>query len=110
MIVWTGWGILVAVIGFGSLVLTELLVESATRDSSFYQTHAWAQAAAIWLAAGLVHLLARFFERDPGRTWLDPVTGEQVCLRAKHSLFFVPMHFWPYILLGLGVLPLFLTK
>jgi nitrate reductase gamma subunit len=107
MIIWKGWGILVALIGFGSLVVTEGVVESATQDTTFYQTHGWVQALAITIAAALVYLLARRLDRQPGRVLLDPSTGQDVILKTNHSLFFVPVRFWPYIFIGVGVLMLF---
>lgn len=41
MIIWSGWGILVAVIGFACMLLTQLAVDSAMQDDHYYRTNGW---------------------------------------------------------------------
>jgi hypothetical protein len=95
MIIWSGMGFLVALIGFGSLFLTELLVESMTRDESFYQAHGWPKLMAFWVAALVVFLLDRALAGPPGRPGRN------------HSLFFIPMAVWPILFVVLGVVFMF---
>jgi hypothetical protein len=110
MIIWKGLGILVLVIGFAIFVLTELIIESLTKNSAFYQLHGWPKLLALWLAAGCVWVWARYLNRRPGRVMIDKATGKEVVLRAKHELFFIDIQYWPYILAVLGVLFLFVKS
>lgn len=103
MIIWSGFGFLVAVIGFGSLVLAEAMTEGFFHDQTYYQTHAWPKLVACWFAAALVYGVGRWLDRQPGRAMIDKATGQEVVLRKKHALFFIPVRYWPYIFLGLGV-------
>jgi hypothetical protein len=46
----------------------------------------------------------------PGRTVIDKQTGQEISLRRKHSLFFVPMEYWgPIVAVG-GLLLAFSAK
>jgi hypothetical protein len=49
VIIWSGWGFLVAVIVFGASLATELVTE-AVGDDRFYQTQAWPLALALILS------------------------------------------------------------
>jgi hypothetical protein len=53
MIIWRGWGFLVAVFAFGASLVTELVTESVTGDDGFYQREAWPLALAS-VVAGIV--------------------------------------------------------
>jgi hypothetical protein len=45
----------------------------------------------------LVSLLSNHLETRPGRV-IDKTTGQELTLRDKHDLFFVPLRYWPMIL------------
>jgi hypothetical protein len=108
MIIWSGFGFLVAIIGFGSLVLTEVITKSSFHDETYYQTHGWPKLVAFWVAAALVYLVGLWLDRQPGRAMIDKATGQEVVLKRKHALFFIPVRYWPYIFLGLGVVFFFI--
>lgn len=55
-------------------------------------------AAGVW---GFHLLLAR---RSAGRTVVDKETGEEIVLRPKHDLFFIPVKYWSFLLAALGAL------
>ena len=110
MIIWSGWGWLVAVIAFGCLVLTELVVEGVTKDESYYQAHGWPKLLAFWIAAVLVFILARFSARSPGKTVIDKDTGKEIVLGKNHALFFIPIRFWPIVLGVLGAVFFFVKE
>jgi hypothetical protein len=103
MIIWSGLGILVAVIAFACLIVSELLVENAFHDNDYYQTHGWPKLAAMLLAAGLVWLLGSYLNKKQARRLVDPSTGEDVVLKPNHSLFFIRMEYWAAILVVLGI-------
>jgi hypothetical protein len=92
MVVWQGLGILVLVVMGVTAGLVQLAVGSMTGDPGFYDAHAAPQVATFLLGAAAVHGLARWFERR----------GEA----DGHTLFFIPVRYWPGILAVLSVVPL----
>lgn len=103
MIIWSGLGFLVAVIGFASLILTEFVSEKVTGNDQFYQEHGWVILVAMLLAAGLTYGLHRLLLLQKGRVVIDKETGQEIVLRSSHSLFFIPVKWWPVVFVGLGV-------
>ena len=103
MIIWSGLGFLVAVIGFASLILTEFVSEKITGDDQFYQEHGWVILVGMLLAAGLTYGLHRLLLLQKGRVVIDKETGQEIVLRSSHSLFFIPVKWWPAVFVGLGV-------
>jgi hypothetical protein len=108
MIIWSGLGFVVAIIGFGCLLLTEVITRSSFHSDTYFQTHGWPKLAALWIAAALVYAVSLWLNRAPGRVMIDKATGEEVVLKKNHSLFFIRVRYWPYILLGLGVVFFFI--
>ncbi len=109
MIVWQGFGFIVGVIGMGFLVLAEYITRTVTKNEFYFNQHGWIKTVAFLLAAGVVWLVARHYDSRPGKVVIEKGTGKEITLRRQHSLFFVPMKFWTYIYVGLGVLFLFVT-
>jgi hypothetical protein len=72
--------------------------------------HGWFKLLAFWIAAAVVYRVAAMLDRQPGRTMIDKATGEEVVLKNRHTLFFIPIRFWHYVYLGLGVVVLFVKK
>lgn len=109
MIIWTGLGILVAVATFLSALVTEWGIERVYADDQYYQTHGWPKLVGMVLAAILVKLLDRALRARQTETRIDAVTGGRVTVVAgqAHSLFFIPLRFWPPILLVVGFIHLF---
>lgn len=110
MIIWSGWGFLVGVIGFACFLLTEIAVEAALQDDQFYQDHGWPKLVGFVVAAAIICPLGRAFNRnEPAREPLDP--GRGACMerpsRREHSLFFIPMEFWAVLFVVIGVMFLF---
>ena len=103
MIIWTGLGFLVAVIGFVVLVLTELVSEKITGDDQLYQQHGWVILVGMLVAGAVTYGLHRLLLLQKGRTVIDKQTGQEVVLRSSHSLFFIPVKWWPIVFAILGV-------
>jgi hypothetical protein len=93
MIIWKGWGFLVAVFTFGASLAMELITESIAGDDTFYQNEAWPLALALVLAGVL--------------TWF---VGRKLQARGAHTFFFIPMHYWGVALIALAVLPFVLRR
>ncbi|MGV8928926.1 MAG: hypothetical protein ACOH1E_04185 [Brevundimonas sp.] len=111
MIVWSGWGFLVAVffvLGFAIGIPVGSLV-SNDPDT--------AMAVSV-MCAGLVaglgsFLLARQIEKGEGRAFIDEATQQRIVVR-KHagSLFFIPTRYWAYVapVIGIGAAILVMTS
>src|SRR3954451_23368859 len=103
MIIWSGLGFLVAVIGFGCLLATEFLVEAAFHDDRYYQAHGWPKSVAFAVAAVIVGIVGRWLNRRQGKVLIDPETGREVVVGRRNTFFFIPMEYWAPILLVLGI-------
>ena len=93
-VIWRGKGIIVAVLAFACLVASEAITEVVTHDSLYYQHHGWPKLVAFWVAAAAVYALRHRLG--------VPETVEHAS-GPEPSLFFVPVRYWPAVLLGLGV-------
>jgi hypothetical protein len=110
MIIWRGKGIVIALIAFGCLVFTEIFTRSMFGDERYYQTHGWPKLVGFWVAAGLIYALRSWLGGGQERTLIDKATGEEIKMSSESALFFIPARFWPSILLGLGIVFLFVHE
>lgn len=78
---WKGAGLLVIVIGFGTLLITELTL------GPLYQ-QGWAKVAGLSVAGAICWFLGKRLNRQA----------------SNHSFFFIPMEYWAIVLPILGVL------
>ena len=109
MTISSGAGFIVAVIAFVMLFLTELSVEYLFNDDSYYQAHGWPKLLGFFIAGCIVLLVGRYLHETDAKVYIDKETGEEVIIRNRHSLFFINVKYWGYILFGLGVIFLFIT-
>jgi hypothetical protein len=109
MIIWSGLGFLVVLIGFACALLVSLIVGAVTQDSHYWEAHGWTKLLGMWLAAGLVWPLGRWLNGlHRQRTLIDPQTGQTFVLNPRsHALFFIPVEYWTPIFLLLGLILLF---
>jgi hypothetical protein len=107
MFIWSGAGFIVAVITFLMLLLTEISVEAVFNDESYYQAHGWPKLVAFFVSGWLVLLIGRYLNKREGRVLIEKETGKEVTLKPNHSLFFINVEYWGYILFGLGIIFLF---
>ena len=107
LLIWQRFGFLVPVIGFGSLVLTQLLVDTALGKNRYENDSALYAGIALFVASGLTYLLNLFLSpREQPRKLLDPVTQQTVLVKRTSTFFFVPVVYWSYLFAGLAVLSL----
>ena len=109
MIVWNGWGFLVAVIAFGVSLTMEIATEAVVRDDRYYQTRAWPLALALVLSGVIIWTLGKYLQARGGRVVIDKATGQELTIGGQHRFFFIPMHYWGPVLIALAVLP-FMTR
>ena len=104
MIIWKGFGILVPVVTFLILLGTEVTVESAFSDDSYYQLHGWPMFLGFLVSAAAIWLLVEVLEKQNADVSIDELTGEEAHELRSDSFFFIPMRHWPKILVGIGIL------
>ena len=110
MIIWKGAGFIVAVVAFVMLLLTELAVEAAFTDERYYQTHGWPKLVAFFISGCIVLFIGKYLNKKEGKVLIEKDTGKEVVLKAEHSLFFISVGYWGYILFALGVIFLFIKS
>ena len=88
-------------------VVTEVLTESAFGYENFYQNHGWPVALALVIAGITSWYLGTYLNTRGGRPMIDKAIGKEVIVGASSSLFFIPMHYWGPILLGIALIVLF---
>jgi len=108
MIIWSGWGIATALIGVLGLVFAVVVPEKLTGSKDFLKHHTWVWMLAMSLAA-LVNFgfYKLFLAKEKSRIVIDKQTGQEIHLRKNHSLFFIPVKWWSFIFIALGILLLF---
>jgi hypothetical protein len=108
MIIWRGWGFLVAVFAFGASLAMEVVTESMTGDDGFYQKEAWPLALAFVIAGVVTWFVGRKLHARGARAVIDEATGQRLTIGGSHTFFFVPMHYWAAVLTALAGLSLVL--
>ncbi len=110
MIFWRGYGILVAVLAFVCLIGGRMAAESMWGTPLPVDKRKLSELIGMLVAAAVVYGLHLALQKAAApRTLIDKETGKEVVLVVKHDLFFVPVKYWPYVLMGFGVL-FFLQK
>lgn len=88
-LLYTGWGAVIGLVGFICVLLTQLIVDAAMHDDTFYSTHDWPKMLGLGIAAAISlpigHIMNRRREHRAGDT--SRYTNE-------HSLFFIPVQYW----------------
>ena len=94
MLIWSGWGILVPLFMALALILAIPFDGEATKYGLAFSQ--FAAAIAIWF-------VGRRLNSKPGRMMVDQQTGETVELKSKHSLFFIKMEYWTFIVAAFAI-------
>jgi hypothetical protein len=103
MIIWNGFGFLVAVFVFGAALLCNWAFDAAWGEG-YYSAHQWTIAVAMFIAAVLSGIVGSLLRKRTAQIVIDKATGKEMVLdRANHSLFFIPMHYWGGILFLIGL-------
>ena len=108
MIIWNGLGILVPVIAFAILLLTQAVADAVTGVEGYYSAHSALQTAALLAAAAVIWFLGRYLNGKPGRRLVDRETGEEFVMRPRHALFWVKMEYWAVVLVAFAFAAAFL--
>jgi hypothetical protein len=103
MIIWRGWGVLIAVIVFGSSLAANFIC-NAVYGSTYYDQHKWPFAVSLAISAAICWIWGAAMAKKPDRVVVDKQTGQEMILRApRPALFFIPLQYWGPILLVVAV-------
>jgi hypothetical protein len=95
MIIWSGLGFLpiifLMVFGFGFASENDGAMSDKALACIFFLTGLASGALGWWLRT------------RPARVLVDKATGQEVVLRRRHSLFFVPMFYWGPIFFAMAI-------
>lgn len=96
MIIWSGWGILIILVGIFGLLFGGLLGGAMGAPG--------AGLGIGFLLAALANfgLWKMIYPKEP-RVLIDPATGQHVIQQPNHRLFFIPARAWTWIFLVLAI-------
>ncbi|MED0972783.1 hypothetical protein COJ48_18115 [Bacillus cereus] len=106
MIIWSGWGFLVAIIVIINTLLGKVFFESITGDATYFQEHSWPMAVMFIISGLMSWYLGKYINKPSGKVYIDAETGEKVMFNKMHSLFFIKMEYWGPILGVVAVITL----
>ena len=99
MIVWKGYGFLVLVIAviLGAMTGGIFGTAGSTQDMG--------AAIGVLISAPVIWFVGRYFNATSNeRTLIDKNTGQQFIVKPNHSLFFIKMQYWAFIVSGFGLI------
>ncbi|MDM5186472.1 hypothetical protein QUF99_03330 [Bacillus sp. DX4.1] len=96
MIIWSGWGFLVALIVIINTLFGEFFFESIMGDDQYYQEHSWPLTVMLIISGVISWYLGKYFNKPSEKVYIDAETGEQVRFNKRNSLFFIKMDYWGY--------------
>lgn len=97
--IWRGYGFLVPLITIVLVGVTSVLFSSIFNTTQPYGVciGALAAAVAIWYAGNSFNSPAK------DRVMIDKATGQEFLIKPNHSLFFIKMQYWAYIVGAIGL-------
>ena len=99
MLVWSGWGIVVALLIAVGLLVTFGAMDALQQWLPYGPAGSAGAIVGGFVAALCIHLFVRWREQGgEARAFIDEATGERIEVRrSAGSLFFIPSRFWVWI-------------
>lgn len=101
MIVWQGFGFLVALVPVVILLLFSML----GIDKNFK----YSEEVTLLATAIIVWVVGRKLNSQPAKILIDPQTNQEVVFKNKHTMFWIPMEYYA-ILFAIGAAGILLNK
>jgi hypothetical protein len=108
LLIWSGLGALIPLAMIISGILVNISVNSIF-GAHFYSSSHWTISLVLLLSALASWMIDLRVKSQKGRLLIDKETGKQILLKKKHSFFFIPVRFWPYIFV-FGAVVTFIVK
>lgn len=102
MLIWKGWGLLALLIPLFCSVLVGEVVD-ANYGEDFYKNSEWAMPLVLSLSSLPLLFIGYKLNKKPGRVVMDVETQERFELKTIHSMFWIPLQYWPLIIVGISV-------
>jgi hypothetical protein len=107
MIVWQGWGFLGLLIPVVLAAVMQILIDGLL-GKGYYGAHSWISAAVVAVAAAIVWWTGSKLAKRAGRELLDPETGEKVLFKQAHTLFWIPLQYFGFVIAAIAIFMLFM--
>ena len=102
MIIWSGFGIVVPIVVFAAMLVTQVLINGAM-GANYYTTHEWPKLLGCTFAALGLLLIGLWMNKPTGKVLVHKVTGAETYVRRHHSFYFIPVQYWSAIVLAFGI-------
>jgi hypothetical protein len=96
LVIWRGFGWLIPVVLFGTILLSQMALDSIY-GAGFYKANAWPKIAAITVSSLFIALLGYLLNYKKRPIVVDTESGKKTKSPA-HSLFFIPIEVWAVII------------
>ena len=103
IMVCSGLGVLVYVIAFFCYFVMLAIV-----GEGYMMSKTWPLAVVFFLASALVTALGLYLRKQPSEVTIHKLTGREVKVKSKHTVFLIPVIYWGPIFFIFGLFHLFL--
>ena len=104
MIIWRGKGWLVFAVIFLFSLLSNLITNAITGNRAFYNHNSIHFGLSLFCSAIAIFFLFKRLEKEKSRILIDKQTGEEFSFKKTHELFLIPVKYWSYITVALGLI------
>jgi hypothetical protein len=99
MMICSGLGCVVALIGLAAAVFTEWI----RADPQLHRGHAWLTLVSMLIASALTHCLHQVSGLQTAEIARDQDSWRRLVLPVRHTLLFIPIRWWSVIFLTMGI-------
>ncbi len=101
MIIWKGYGFLVLVISIAIGAIVSLIFANigSTEDIGA-GVGALISGGVIWIVGNKLNASSK------NKIFIDKQTGQEILVKPDHSMFFIKMQYWAFIIGGIGIIML----
>ena len=108
MIIWSGYGLLVALAYFLGLMVYFFINGLLVTHDYFVQSDGWFMVMVFLISAGINYIFTKKLVPPSNRqVFVDKQTGKRIVFEDKSSLFFIQNKYWTFIFLAVGLLGAF---
>jgi hypothetical protein len=104
MLIWQGLGAFAFVIPIAAWVALAVIMEVIGGSGASKANAAVLVGLGLVASAPVIYWLAARIDRRPARTLIDKESGQEVVLRERHTMFFIPLRSWAWVYAVGGVI------
>jgi hypothetical protein len=102
MIVWQGAGFTGVLVPMFFMLAGQYGLDAAL-GTGYYSSHTWSPVTMLLASSIVLWFFGNRLENRPGRELIDPQTQEKVVLKEKHTIFWMPLHYFAVVLAVIAV-------